>query len=225
MAITLNGTVGIDTPTLTGLTTPLTVSVGGTGAATLTSGSVLVGAGTSAVTGVAPSTSGNVLTSNGSAWVSQAGGVADGSITDPKVASLSAGTTYIPIQILDYANGAGVSSTSYTKRNELVAFRAGSYRFTGVIGNNNTGTPTTMTVSCQIYLNGVATGSVISASIATNSKSGTLTFTDVTVAKGDLVQFYVKGSVSTAAAYLDSLNIGNSVAWGFNALSSNKPYP
>jgi hypothetical protein len=72
MPIVLNGTVGIDTPTLTGLTTPLTVAVGGTGAATLTSGSVLVGAGTSAVTGVAPSTSGNLLTSNGTAWTSAA---------------------------------------------------------------------------------------------------------------------------------------------------------
>lgn len=48
----------------------LPVANGGTGAATLTSGAVLVGAGTSAISSVAPSTSGNVLTSNGSAWVS-----------------------------------------------------------------------------------------------------------------------------------------------------------
>ena len=216
MSIILDGTNGITSPvettgvitatSIVGLTTPLSVAQGGTG-----------------VTAVG--TSGNVLTSNGTAWVSQAGGVADGSITDPKVASLSAGTTYIPLTVFDYGIGGGVQSTTYTKRNEFVAFRSGTFRFTGTISNLNTGTPTTMTVSCQIYLNGVATGSIISASLATNTTSGTLTFTDVTVAKGDLVQFYTKGSVATASALLASLNIGNSVAWGFNALSSAKFCP
>ena len=50
----------------------LGVQGGGTGTTSLTSGAVLIGAGTSAVTSVSPSTAGNVLTSNGSAWVSQA---------------------------------------------------------------------------------------------------------------------------------------------------------
>lgn len=56
--LTLSGTLG--------------VQGGGTGTTSLTSGAVLIGAGTSAVTSVSPSTAGNVLTSNGSAWVSQA---------------------------------------------------------------------------------------------------------------------------------------------------------
>ena len=56
--LTLSGTLG--------------VQGGGTGATSLTSGAVLIGAGTSAVTTVSPGASGNVLTSNGSAWVSQA---------------------------------------------------------------------------------------------------------------------------------------------------------
>jgi len=50
----------------------LNVANGGTGASTLTSGSVVVGNGTSAVSLVAPSTSGNVLTSNGTTWTSAA---------------------------------------------------------------------------------------------------------------------------------------------------------
>ena len=50
----------------------LAVANGGTGAATLTANSVLVGAGTSAVTGIAAGTSGNVLTSNGTTWASSA---------------------------------------------------------------------------------------------------------------------------------------------------------
>ena len=49
MAVTINGTTGISTPALTGLTTALTVGVGGTGATTFTSGALLKGAGTSAI--------------------------------------------------------------------------------------------------------------------------------------------------------------------------------
>jgi len=46
MAVTINGTTGISTPAITGLTTPLTVAQGGTGVATLTG--VIKGAGTGA---------------------------------------------------------------------------------------------------------------------------------------------------------------------------------
>lgn len=48
MAVTINGTTGISTPAITGLTTALTVAQGGTGAATLTG--VIKGNGTSAIT-------------------------------------------------------------------------------------------------------------------------------------------------------------------------------
>lgn len=67
--LTLSGTLG--------------VQGGGTGTTSLTSGAVLIGAGTSAVTSVSPGTAANVLTSNGSAWVSQApsGGGAVSSVT------------------------------------------------------------------------------------------------------------------------------------------------
>jgi hypothetical protein len=61
-----------DITSITGLTTPLTVAQGGTGAATLTANNVLLGNGTSAPQVVAPSTTGNVLTSDGTTWVSSA---------------------------------------------------------------------------------------------------------------------------------------------------------
>lgn len=61
-----------DITSLTGLTTPLSVAQGGTGAATLTANNVLLGNGTSAPTFVAPGTAGNVLTSNGTTWQSAA---------------------------------------------------------------------------------------------------------------------------------------------------------
>jgi len=54
------------------VTGTLPVNNGGTGAATLTANSILVGNGTSAVAFVAPSSNGNVLTSNGTNWFSGA---------------------------------------------------------------------------------------------------------------------------------------------------------
>jgi len=55
-----------------GLYNQVPVANGGTGASTLASGAVVLGAGTSAVTTVPAATSGNLLTANGTAWVSQA---------------------------------------------------------------------------------------------------------------------------------------------------------
>jgi hypothetical protein len=70
-SLTLGGTLtGVNlTSQVTGT---LPVANGGTGAATLTSGAVLTGNGTSAVGAVSPGTAGNVLVSTGSVWASQA---------------------------------------------------------------------------------------------------------------------------------------------------------
>jgi hypothetical protein len=50
----------------------LPVANGGTGVATIASGSVLVGSGTGAVQVVYPGSAGNVLSSDGSTWISAA---------------------------------------------------------------------------------------------------------------------------------------------------------
>lgn len=69
--ITVTGSPITSTGTL-GLTGTLNVANGGTGVATLSTGAVLVGNGTSAISSIAPSSSGQVLTSNGSSWSSSA---------------------------------------------------------------------------------------------------------------------------------------------------------
>ena len=68
-AVAVTGTV---TAGALNLIAPLTVPSGGTGVASLSTGSVIIGNAASPVTSVAPGTAGNVLTSNGSAWVSAA---------------------------------------------------------------------------------------------------------------------------------------------------------
>lgn len=62
----------IDLTKSAAVTGALTVPNGGTGLATLTSGSLLVGAGTGTPTFIAPGSSGNLLASNGSVWASTA---------------------------------------------------------------------------------------------------------------------------------------------------------
>ena len=62
-----------DITSITGLTTPLAISQGGTASTTLTANNVLLGNGTSALQVVAPGTNGNVLTSNGTTWTSASG--------------------------------------------------------------------------------------------------------------------------------------------------------
>jgi hypothetical protein len=64
--------VSITGGTITGLSAPLPVDSGGTGAASFTANSVLLGNSTSAFQVVAPGTSGNLLVSNGTTWVSTA---------------------------------------------------------------------------------------------------------------------------------------------------------
>lgn len=85
------------------ITGTLGVTNGGTGQASLTSGYVLIGNGTSPVSLVAPGTSGNVLTSNGSTWVSS---------TPASVAPTLNGSQASP-QSVTAAGGVSLSGITY----------------------------------------------------------------------------------------------------------------
>jgi len=90
----------------------ITVSAGGTGAATHTANNVMIGAGTSALTSIAPGADGQVLTSTGSVWQSEAaGGIAD---TDHSVAQAWAliDGHAIPPSLSDSYNCSGLTSSA-----------------------------------------------------------------------------------------------------------------
>ena len=96
----------------TAVTGTLPVANGGTGATTLTSGNVLIGAGTSAVTSVAAGASGNVLTSNGSTWTSAAAGGGQLQVelfTSPGTWTKPASCTQVMVTVVA-AGGAGSPS-------------------------------------------------------------------------------------------------------------------
>ena len=128
-----SGTV-VTTATTTGIsgsaisTGTVGVSVGGTGANTLTANNVILGNGTSAVQFVAPGTNGNLLTSNGTTWTSAAapaGGVTSlngqtGAITNTNFGDI--GSYYI---------GFGAANTAYTVGSTIAG---GSLLFVSVSG-------------------------------------------------------------------------------------------
>jgi hypothetical protein len=70
------------------VTSTVPVNKGGTGATSLTTNSVLLGNGTSAVQVVAPGASGNVLTSDGTTWTSRGSVIAAGTAPAAGVGSL-----------------------------------------------------------------------------------------------------------------------------------------
>ena len=90
----------------------LIVGNGGTGAATLTANSVVLGNGTGAVQVVAPGTTGNVLTSNGTTWISSAAGSIPTPSSIGQIPFSTDGSTYTATQKI--TQGTAVASTSGT---------------------------------------------------------------------------------------------------------------
>jgi len=119
--------------------TDLAVADGGTGASSITSNSVILGNGSSALSGnlVAPSTSGNVLTSNGTTWTSVAGAYP---LTSGTAVDSTSGTaisfTSIPSwvkRITVMFNGVSTNGTSIVQ----IQIGSSSYTTTGYTGSGS----------------------------------------------------------------------------------------
>lgn len=140
---TTSGTV-LTTASTTGIsgsaisTGTIGVSVGGTGATSLTANNVILGNGTSAVQFVAPSTNGNVLTSNGTTWTSAApsGGVTSlngqtGAITNTSLYAIGSYVTGRPQDRTNYAVDATVAGSSLYETGTCVIRGASNWNIAG----------------------------------------------------------------------------------------------
>jgi len=145
------------------LTTPLAVSNGGSGAATFTANSVLLGNNSAAFQTIAPSTSGNVLTSNGTTWASSTPptGVAT---AIGQVPFSTNGSTFTPTQKI--TQGTAVTTTSGTSV-DFTSIPSWVKRITVMFANVSTNG--TSNIIVQVGSGSVTTsGYLASASVATN---------------------------------------------------------
>lgn len=140
----------------------LGVANGGTGLATITANSLLVGNGTSAIALIAPGSSGNVLTSNGTAWASSApvstAPVLNGSQASPQAVTAGGG---ISLSGIAYNNVAFITGSggpvTVTATPAITACTAAGQILT-VIGESATNTVTLQDESgvagAKLHLNG-----------------------------------------------------------------------
>lgn len=140
------GQITLSNTTTFGGTLP--ASLGGTGVSTITSGSVVIGNGTGAITTIAPGTSGNVLTSNGTAWTSAvaSGGSANitagnGITATPSGGNIIVATTVREVVVADTTGATDASAGFNTAINAVAAAGGGTvfvpygtYKVSGISG-------------------------------------------------------------------------------------------
>lgn len=107
---------------------------GGTGLGTLTTGNVILGAGTSTPTFVAPGSSGNVLTSNGTTWTS---GAVAGSSIPTTIQTLISGTTYNKDYYFTITSGNATVAATYTNNGVTFTVHATVASSTSVVMSGN----------------------------------------------------------------------------------------
>jgi hypothetical protein len=148
----------------------LTPVGGGTGLATIPSGNVLLGNGTSAVSAVAPGTVGNVLTSTGSVWISSAatgGGSPGGSDTQFQYNNIGsfAGAANLTT---DGAN-VTIGSANTLRFANLTSTRYVGFRANAIVAANVTWTLPVTDGSSNQFLKTDGTGTLSWGSAATAS--------------------------------------------------------
>jgi hypothetical protein len=192
----------------------LTPVGGGTGLATIPSGNVLLGNGTSAVSVVAPGTAGNVLTSIGGVWTSNAavggGGTPGGNTTEFQynnggvfagAANLTTDGANVTIGSANTLRFANLTSTRY------VGFRANA-----IVAANVTWTLPVSDGSSNQFLKTDGTGTLSWGSAATASpilESSITISQDYTITSGS--NGFSVGPVSVATGY--AVTVGTGQVW------------
>ena len=143
---------------------------GGTGLATIPSGNVLLGNGTSAVSVVAPGTAGNVLTSTGSVWISSAatgGGSPGGSSTQFQYNS--GGTFAGAANLTTDGSNVTIGSANTLRFANLTSTRYVGFRANAIVAANVTWTLPVSDGSSNQFLKTDGTGTLSWGSAATAS--------------------------------------------------------
>ena len=143
---------------------------GGTGLATIPSGNVLLGNGTSAVSAVAPGTLGNVLTSTGSVWISSAasgGGTPGGANTQFQYNST--GTFAGAANLTTDGANVTIGSANTLRFANLTSTRYVGFRANAIVAANVTWTLPVTDGSSNQFLKTDGTGTLSWGSAATAS--------------------------------------------------------
>jgi hypothetical protein len=186
---------------------------GGTGRATLPSGNVLLGNGTSAVSVVAPGTAGNVLTSIGGVWTSNAavsGGSPGGSDTQFQYNNLGsfAGAANLTT---DGAN-VTIGSANTLRFANLTSTRYVGFRANAIVAANVTWTLPVSDGSSNQFLKTDGTGTLSWGSAATASpilESYQTISSNYTITSGS--NGFSVGPVSVATGY--AVTVGTGQVW------------
>ena len=208
MSIILDGTAGVTTPAILGMTTPLPVSEGGTnnGSLGVTAGGVYYGDGTKVVETVA-GTTGQVLVSNGASAPTFGSAIVSGTAV-ASTSGTSIDFTGIPSwvkRITVMFNGVSTSGTSYLN----IQTGSGSVTTTGYTGSWST-------VASSVNSGGLSTGFQLGGGDAADSMQGTLVLTNISaniwVANGTnglvgITQCFFCGGVISLSGTLDRVRI------------------
>jgi len=190
----------------TNVTGTLPVANGGTGASTLTSGSVIVGAGTSTPTFVAPTTAGNVLfTANGTSWSSTP------KITSDTAVASTSGTSITFTGIPSWVKRITImlNSVSVSGSNAIQAqIGSGSITTTGYVSTGVTitsGASATSTTSTTGFVVGASGGSgdVLNGAITIYNISGNIWVSNATVAQTNAFIRMGAGVITSLGGALD----------------------
>lgn len=189
----------------------LPVPNGGTGLATLTTGNVILGAGTSTPTFVAPGTSGNVLTSNGATWLSSpaAAGIVCSARYTGATGTITSTNSLVTYTTVDYDTDSAYVSGKFT----VPTGKAGKYLVAArVLLRDSSGT---WAGTISIVKNSATTPVTLSSFVFspfTAAIDVSLAITDVVnLAVGDTIEIQASGNGTgmsiTASASLNTISI------------------
>ena len=186
----------------TAVTGTLPVANGGSGAATFSSGSVLLGSGTSSFGTVAPGASGNLLTSNGTTWTSAAPPVVGANMA----VFNASGTWTVPAGITKalvwvYGNGGAGYERGYLSA--TYSGGAGGYAF--------------------VYLTGLS-GAIAITITAANSGSNATTFGSYISCSGGTNAAYASTGVNGAAAITSGTTLVSGTCGTFTSSTYAETY-